>query len=250
MSSPRFFDAHAHLNLNKSRTWEKDSDWIFNNVSTTFEDFQVALRQSLKHENVYVTAGVHPLEINEHDLESTIQALDKEIGTHRKRIIAVGEIGFDFYRADQKEVENKQRRWFYAQCGLAKKYDLPLVIHVRKAHDTLLDLLEGMVDLYGVIHCFEGTEEYALRYLSLPKKWMLSVSPIVFRPGNEFRTFIRKIDINRLLVETDSPFLTEDHTKVKELIAFVAKEKEIDFEECKRILWENFCGFFKLSFNK
>lgn len=248
MDNSRFFDSHIHLNLTKSIAWQKDKDWVFNNVSTTLEDFRVALKQSLKHENVFVTAGIHPLEVDDHELQVVIDELDFAIKENRSRVIAIGETGFDFYRAEKEVVEDKQRRWFYAQYELARKYDLPLVIHVRNAHDTLLDLLEGVVDWYGIIHCFEGTEEYADRYLNLPKKWMLSVSPIVFGAGNEFRTFIRKIDINRLLVETDSPFLTSDHNKIRELVSLIAHEKEMDFEECKRILWENFCSFFKLSF--
>lgn len=141
---------------------------MFNNVSVTLEDFHVALEQSLKHGNVYVTAGIHPLEIGEHDMSSTLEDLDRNIRKHRDRIIAIGETGLDFYRADKESDFDRQQRWFYAQYELAKKYDLPLVLHVRNAHEEVLDLLSGLIGWRGVIHCFEADEKIMNRYLELP----------------------------------------------------------------------------------
>lgn len=163
----KFFDSHIHLNSGSVVGWENAKDWIFNNVSTTLEDFHVALEQSLKHSNVYVTAGIHPLELDENNLSEIIDDLDRFIRKHRDRIIAIGETGLDFYRADKDTHFNKQGQWLYAQYELAKKYDLPLVIHVRNAHEEMLQLLSNVIVWRGVIHCFEADERIMNRYLAL-----------------------------------------------------------------------------------
>lgn len=247
----KFFDSHIHINSNSLsflflKSHLKYSDWIFNNVSTTLEDFEKAIEQSNKYKNVFVTAGIHPLEIGDLDFETVIHKIDSEISVN-SRIIAIGETGLDFFRVSKEECYLNQKKWFLKHLELSKKHNLPLVIHVRNAHIELLEILEENKDVFGVIHCFEGDLETANRYLNLNKRWMLSISPIVFREGCKCREIIKHIDLNRLLVETDAPYLCDSFEKIKEIVNFISLEKQISFEECKRVLWRNFCNVFNIK---
>lgn len=242
----KYFDAHIHLNSPSLQEWlesNKFSEWIFNNISTNIEDFRIALEQAKKYSNVYLTAGIHPLEINNLNPKEVIEEFKRELASFKK-CIAIGEIGLDFYRYSKEEVFEKQKEWFLLQCNLAKELNLPVILHIRNAHQEALDLLSTL-DNYGVIHCFEGTLELAKKYLALKNNWMLSISPLAFREGSNLREVVRGIDISKLLVETDAPYLCKNNETIKDIISLIAEEKGITFEACRSTLLNNFYSFFK-----
>ncbi|AEW45971.1 Hydrolase, tatD family [Mycoplasma haemocanis str. Illinois] len=246
----KFFDSHIHLNSDRLNLWlrqRKDlyRDWIFNVVSTNLEDLEIAFSQSKEHSNVYVTAGIHPLEIDGLDLESTMELLEYKIRSNSK-VLAIGEIGLDFYRMPKEEVFENQKRWFLAQCDLAKKLNLPVMLHLRNASEEALSLLKD-INWFGIIHCYDGDLELANRFLALPGRWMLSISPIIFREGNKTSGILESIDLSHFLVETDAPYLSEDSEKVKDIIESLSKAKGINFEQCRDHLLSNFQDFFKLN---
>ncbi|CBY93503.1 TatD family hydrolase [Mycoplasma haemofelis str. Langford 1] len=246
----KFFDSHVHLNSERLKFWLKERkelyrDWIFNVVSTNLEDLEIALSQSKEHNNVYVTAGIHPLEIDGLDLESTIGFLESKIRDNPK-VLAIGEIGLDFYRFSKEEVFENQKRWFLAQCELAKRLNLPVMLHLRNASEEALSLLQD-INWFGVIHCYDGDLELANRFLSLPRRWMLSISPLIFREGNKTAGILGSVDLSRFLVETDAPYLSEDSERVKDIIESLSKAQGINFEECRERLLSNFRDFFKLN---
>lgn len=243
----KFFDSHIHLHTDSISGWENQKDWIFNNVSITLQDFYKCLEQSKNHANVFVTAGIHPLEIDSEDIDKTIKILDKEIQNNRSRIIAVGETGFDFYKTIKEESFENQKQWLLAHYELAKKHNLPLMLHIRRAHPEALEVLEGLCDCRGIIHSFDASEDIAKRYLNLKGDWMLSISPVMFRDNSEVRKYIGNIDINRLLVESDAPFLGKSYEDVKNIVKVIAEVKNLEFDVCKEILWNNFCRFFKFK---
>lgn len=165
----------------------------------------IALARS--DERIFATAGVHPHEASEHD-DASRDALRRWLADDR--VVAVGECGLDYHYMNSPR--EKQRPVFAEQVALARELALPVSIHVRgdepNAYDELLDIWcsEGGGELRGVLHCYTGTLEFARR--ALEHGFFVSFSGIVtFKKSEELREVARGLPLDRLMVETDAPFL-------------------------------------------
>jgi TatD DNase family protein len=162
----------------------------------------VALADS--HENVYATVGMHPHDAKDVGL-GELESL-RDLTAHPK-VIAVGETGLDYYYSHSPH--DVQRRVFMDFINLARQTRLPLVVHERDAAQDAAELLrsQGNGDLRGVIHCFTGDYEAACAYLDLG--FYLSFTGIItFKNAEPLRAVARQVPLERMLVETDSPYLT------------------------------------------
>ena len=165
-------------------------------------DDAVALADS--YENVYATVGMHPhdaKDVGAEELEK-LRAL-----TVHPKVIAVGETGLDYYYSHS--AHDVQRRVFMDFINLARQTGLPLVVHERNAAEDAAQLLrsEGNGDLRGVIHCFTGNYEAACAYLDLG--FYLSFTGIItFKNAESLRDVVRQVPLEKILIETDSPYLT------------------------------------------
>lgn len=121
------------------------------------------------YKNVFVTAGIHPLEVENINISDVILEIEKCISSGSK-IIAIGETGFDFYRSNKEDCLDLQKKSFLKHFDLACKYSLPLMLHIRSAHDVILEILKTLPPHFGVIHCFTGSLDIAKQYLNLPGK--------------------------------------------------------------------------------
>lgn len=152
---------------------------------------------------VYAVVGYHP-----HDAESVGEDSYQELRRwcQHPKVRAIGEIGLDYYR--DLSPRDAQDRVFRRQLALAKELGLPVVIHDRDAHEDLLRVLreEGAGEVGGVMHCFSGDEELAQRCLDLGFHIGLG-GPVTFKNGQTARAVARMVPDDRLLVETDSPYL-------------------------------------------
>jgi TatD DNase family protein len=201
----------------------------------------VALAES--HGNLYATVGMHPHDAKD-VAEQDLQKL-KELTRHTK-VIAVGETGLDYYYDHSpREV---QRRVFARFIQLARETELPIVVHERDAARDAAELLrtEGGEKLRGVIHCFTGDYHAAREYLDFG--FYLSFSGIItFKNAGALRDVVRETPLDRIFVETDSPFLTpvpnrgkrNEPAYVRFVAETVAKVKGISFEEVARVTTEN-----------
>ena len=154
-------------------------------------------------DNVFLMMGLHPTSVKsnfEQELEHVIREFSK------RHFFAVGEIGIDLYW-DKSNFEN-QKKAFKIQIQLAKKYKLPIVIHCRDAFDEIFKILESENDddLFGIFHCFTGTEEQANKAISFNMK--LGIGGVVTFKNSKIDTFLNKIDIKNIVLETDSPYLS------------------------------------------
>jgi TatD DNase family protein len=193
----------------------------------------VALADSFP--NIYATVGMHPHDAKDVGADE-LRAL-RELTSHPK-VIAVGETGLDYYY--NHSPHEVQRRVFAQFIGMARETGLPIVVHERDAAQEAAELLrsEGGRELHGVIHCFTGNYEAACDYLDLG--FYLSFTGIItFKNAEPLRDVVRKVPLERMLVETDSPFLTPmPHRGKRNEPAFVrivaervAKVKGISLEE-------------------
>lgn len=154
-------------------------------------------------ENIFLMMGLHPTSVKD-DFKEELEHVERQF--EKRAFYAVGEIGIDLYW-DTSTLEI-QKEAFRRQIQLAKKYDLPIVIHCRDAFDEIFEVLETEKDekLFGIFHCFTGTLEQAQRALSFNMK--LGIGGVVTFKNGKIDTFLDQIPIENIVLETDSPYLT------------------------------------------
>lgn len=227
-------DSHAHLNF---KAFEKDFDKIIKrslnediqiiNVGSDYSTSKKAVEIAQKYNGVYVAIGIHPIHAQEFEGLSSLKELSP-----LRNIVAVGEIGLDYFR-DYGEFKEKQKEILLEQLNLAKELNLPVILHCRMAHNDLLDILRNY-NISGVIHCFTGTWEEAKKYLD--KGFYLGINGILYK--FDLKEVIKKTPLDKILVETDCPYLTPPQSKtkrnepinVKYIVEEIAKIKEVDFK--------------------
>ena len=208
----------------------------------------VALADSFA--NIYATVGMHP-----HDAKDVgsdeLQTL-KDLTRHPK-VIAVGETGLDYYY--DHSPRDIQRRAFAQFIHMAREAELPVVVHERDAASDAAELLrsEGERKLCGVIHCFTGNYEAARAYLDLG--FYISFTGIItFKNAHALRDVVRRVPLERMLVETDSPYLTpvphrgkrNEPAYVRLVAATVADIKGVTLEQVARVTTQNTRQLFRI----
>jgi len=209
-------DSHAHIDLPE---FNKDRDQVLErarqrgvrvviNVGLDAESSRKSLAMAKKYDDVFVAVGFHPHEaakMKEGDLESLADL------TKDSRVVAIGEIGLDFYR--NLSPRQSQLEAFKKQLDLAVELSLPVVVHCRQAHEEVYDILSAWVkanpadnDRRGVIHCFSGDIGMARRYIELGFYISLAGS-VTYPSAGELVEVARELPLDRLLLETDAPFL-------------------------------------------
>jgi TatD DNase family protein len=153
-------------------------------------------------ENIFLMMGLHPTHVKENYLEE-LQHVEEELA--KRKFVAIGEIGIDLYW-DKTHLPQQQDA-FRRQIQLAKQYKLPIVIHCREAFDEIFEILEEekSPELYGIFHCFSGTYEQALQAVSYNMK--LGIGGVVTFKNGKIDQFLNEIDLQNIVLETDSPYL-------------------------------------------
>jgi TatD DNase family protein len=212
-----WLDSHCHVTADR---FDEDRDEVMERARDAGVETMIAIgsgygvlgsRDSVElarqHPDVFATAGVHPHDATELD-DAGRQQLREWLA--EPRVVAVGECGLDYHYMNSPR--ESQRTVFAEQVALARELDLPVSIHVRgdgpEAYDELLEIwvAEGGGGVDGVLHCYTGTREFALR--ALDHRFDVSFSGIVtFKKADELREVAASIPLDRLLVETDAPFL-------------------------------------------
>ncbi|MCV3728454.1 TatD family hydrolase [Ureaplasma miroungigenitalium] len=210
-------DTHTHTNMTPL---QEEFDEIaqhalenkigFNIVSCDRIMCELAVKQAAKYAHIVASIGIHPTELADMT-DADLLFLEKLIIEHRDQIVCIGEIGLDYYHELPYD-KSVQKYWFKKQLELALKYDLPVNLHIRNAHDDAIEILQEYQIKKAIIHCFTDAYKYVLIYNSLDY-YVSFPGVITFKPTNnnnisELHQCIQAVNINRLLVETDAPFLT------------------------------------------
>ncbi|MFW5868722.1 MAG: TatD family hydrolase [Armatimonadota bacterium] len=191
---------------------------------------------------VFGAVGVHP-----HDAKTVTDDVLAELAelAAGDRIVAIGEIGLDFYR--DLSPRDRQEIAFVQQIHLAREVGLPIVVHSRDAHDRTLEILEReAAGLPGVMHCFSGDERIAKRVLDMGMHIGIA-GPVTYPNADRLREVVRTIPLDRLMVETDCPYLTPQKYRGKRnepayvmyVAEAVAQEKDLSFDELAGAAAEN-----------
>lgn len=255
----QYFDTHAHIGLIYDDpieqlivTQEARQAGVARMVSicNSLHDFQQVYENLKSASNVYHAVGVSPSEV-QHPGKDWIQTIEQS--AKLPRVVAVGEIGLDYYRkfGDKKS----QIELFITQLELAAKLDLPVIIHNRDAGRDVLDILrERLPPKGGVLHCYSEDAEYAQRALDL-NLYFSFAGNLTYRNARNLHETIGVLPLDRILIESESPFMVPaDYRGKRNMPAylpvtgrFLADMLEYDEEEMAGILWENSNRFFGLT---
>lgn len=246
------FDSHCHLN--DVNLYSKIDEIIRKSIEVGVTAFLVvgydysssilAVEIAKKYPCCYASIGIHPSEID--------SILNKNIDEFFKlaleeKVVAIGEIGLDYHYQNDEIEKNRQKEWFIKQINYANKYNLPVIIHSRDAAMDTLDILKKYkINKYGVLHCFSMSVDMMKAFLNIGFYIGLD-GPITFKNAKTPIEICKEVPINRLLIETDSPYLTPTPYRGKEnapyylpLIAEeVSKIKGLSYKEVSEITYRN-----------
>ncbi|MDO5105474.1 TatD family hydrolase [Capnocytophaga sp.] len=204
-------DTHAHL---YSEAFDEDRHEMIQRamnqgvtrffipaIDSKYTQRMFALKEEYP-DNVFLMNGLHPCDVKE-NYEEELAHVEKLMQQHS--FCAIGEIGIDLYW--DKTFFKEQQEAFRRQIRLAKQHNLPVVIHCREAFDAIFEVLESEKDekLFGIFHCFTGTEAQARQAIGYNLK--LGIGGVVTFKNGKIDTFLHKIDLEHIVLETDSPYL-------------------------------------------
>lgn len=255
------FDSHCHLDDEKFNEDRKDviSNIFSSNVTKlisagySLESSKRALELTKKYPQIYTVSGISPNDIGE-NVENIQEQINKiEDLAKNEKVVGIGEIGLDYYW--NKENKEQQKFAFIKQIELANKLNLPIVIHTREAvMDTLEILKENPVNRKGVFHCCPLNVELIKEALKLDF-YISFAGPITFKNSKNADEVISIVPADKMLIETDSPYLSpepnrgkrNDSTNIKYVAEKIANVKGYTLEEVAKITYENACKIFEIK---
>ncbi len=250
-------DSHAHLSHASfgesrepllARAREAGLEAIVN-ICTTPEELEIGLELAKRYPWIYNVGSTTP-----HDAQKNGALHFEAFAAHARAgdLVAVGETGLDYhYFPETAEV---QKEWLRRYFALALECHLPVVIHCREAFDDFFDELDKHFSGKGVLHCFTGT--FAEAESVIERGWYLSLSGIVtFKKSEELRRVAARVPENRLLIETDTPYLAptpyrgrpNEPAYLLEIAKCVAEVRGVSLEALQRVTSANACEFFSLN---
>jgi TatD DNase family protein len=255
----KIFDSHAHYD---DESFDIDRDELIEtlnksgvigilNCSSSYESIKKTCELIDKWNFIYGAVGIHP----ENAGELTKDRLEeiKDIIKNNPKVIAVGEIGLD-YHWDENPPEDVQKEVFRKHMMIAKELNMPVIIHDRDAHKDTLDIIKEFPEVKGVVHCFSGSVEFAKECLKLG--YYIGVTGVItFKNAKKLVEVVKEVPIDKLLVETDCPFMTPEPNRgkrnksdyIEHIIERIALIKEIDPKQLNLQVNENFYRLMELE---
>ena len=250
-----FIDTHCHLSI---EDYDDIDQVIKDNREAGIEKIIISgctkdsiiesLELSKKYEDVFLTIGYHPSEVKDISMED-IMVLEEQL--KEDKVVGVGEIGLDYHYG--KEDIEEQKELFRTQLKLAEEYNLPVVIHSRDATNDTINILKEFPNVKGDIHCFSGSLETARIYLSMG--YYLGIGGVVTFKNSNLSKVILELGLDRIILETDSPYLTPEPYRGKKnsskyipyIAEYLAKTLDISIDEVSKITLNNTYTLFDLN---
>ena len=252
----KFIDTHAHLDF---EDLQKNIDEILKNSKSvgvekiiipgvTLEDTPKIINLIEKYENLFGAVAVHPSEAK--NWQDGYYEKLKNYALHEK-VVAIGETGLDYYW--DKSFVDLQKQVFRNHLQLAQKLNLPVIVHDREAHADVLTILKEFPKVKGVMHCFSGSAEFALECVKTGYYIALG-GPVTFKNAKKPKEVAEQVPLEKLVLETDSPFLTphpfrgkqNDPSKIILVAETIAEIKNLSIEEVATITSQNAEKLFKI----
>ena len=258
LRSDKVFDTHCHLN---DERFDEDREEIIKNVESElsgcicvgadFPSSLLAIELAERSGQIFAAVGVHP-----HDVKSMDDNMLCELSRLLKheRVVALGEVGLDYYY--EYSDRETQKQWFIRQLDLSIESKMPVIIHLRDAYGDMMDILRGYKNKLpeGVLHCFSGSKEIAKEVLAMGFHISFT-GAITFKNAENLREVVKYVPLDRMLVETDAPYLSpaphrgerNNPLYVKHVAEQVAQVKGIGLEEVIKETTRNAIDLFRLD---
>lgn len=254
------FDTHAHYT---DEQFDADRDALLSsmpknnvglimNACSSLEEMPDIIAIAEKYPHIYAAVGIHPEAV----LTATDGYLDKirEYTKHNK-VKAIGEIGLDYHWTTETKAE--QQRILSEQIDLARELNMPVIIHDREAHKDMLDILKEhkVYECGGVFHCYSGSAEMVHQIINELDMYIAFGGTITFKNANKPREAAKAVPLDRLLIETDSPYLAPTPHRGKrnsslylpEVINMLSELHGVSYEEIEKITTENGKKLFNIT---
>lgn len=255
----KIIDSHAHYD---DESFDSDRAEVFSqiqeegvvgilNCSSTYDSVGKTNNLTKEYNFIYGALGIHPENAN----ELTDERLEniKELIKSNKRIVAVGEIGLDYYW-DENPPKEVQKEVFIKHMKLAEELNKPVIIHDRDAHADTIEIMKMFPNVKGVVHCFSGSVEFARECVKLG--YYIGITGVItFKNAKKLVEVVRDVPLDKLLVETDCPYMAPEPNRgkrnksdyIKYIIEKIATIKEIDPLELNLQVNENFYNLIKME---
>jgi len=245
-------DTHCHLNF---KDYDNDRDkiigrcldkdiWLIN-IGVDYESSKQVIKLAEKYKGVYAAIAIHPHSVNKEKFN-----LNKflELGKNKK-VVAIGETGLDYmFCENDKKAQELQKKVFKQHLELAKKLKKPVIIHSRRLFPEILEIVKDY-NIKGVLHCYMGRWSYAEKYLNLG--FYISFTGLICY-ARDYDKVIKNTSLDRILIETDSPYLSPNKKdrniplNVKAVAKKIAEIKEISFKKVAEQTTKNAKKLFNL----
>ena len=259
VSEANLIDTHAHLEMPQfdgdrdeviKRTVESGISLIID-VGSDLKGSRTALELARRYDFIYASAGIHPHEVKGVTIETYKEI--RELLSDPK-VVAVGEIGLDYYK--DYSPRDIQQREFINQIRIAKEFKKPVIVHSRDAREDTLKILkdEKVSEIGGIMHCFSGDEEMARRCMDMGF-YISFAGPVTYPNADKLRKVVKSIPTNRLLTETDCPYLAPQQMRgkrnepayVRYVAEKIAEVKGLSLEDIERIIELNVYNLFRIG---
>ena len=252
-------DSHCHLDF---KDFQDDLDLVIKkaykanvkhmlSISVNLEDFNNVYKVANSYDNIYCTTGIHPNNVPENkNNELLFEKLSHNL--NKKKVIGVGETGLDFYRNEENRIN--QIEYFNTHLEVSGLFNYPTIVHTRNAEKDTINCIEKAVKKHstkGLIHCFTSTMELAKKVLD--EGFYISFSGIItFKKVDDLIDVVKYVPLDRILVETDAPFLApmpfrgkrNEPSFVTHTLKKIAEIKRKDVEDMAQITTNNFFNLF------
>lgn len=244
----KLVDTHCHID---NHQYDTDREDILKSIEENMEfavnigydlsSSRKSIEYAKKYKNIYATIGLHPTDIGD-EWNPIVEKALLEMGSEEK-VVAIGEIGLDYHWMTKSQ--SVQKQWFREQMEIAEKLGKPVVIHTREATADTIEILKEFPNLTGVLHCYPGSYETAVEIMD---NYYFGVGGVLtFKNSKKTVEFVKKIPIEKIVIETDAPYLTPEPFRGKrnmpEYVEYVIKKiaeiKEMSFEDVLEITTEN-----------
>ena len=253
----KIIDSHAHYD---DDAFNEDREQVLEeikkngvvgvlNCSSSYNSLSATDKLTREYDFIFGALGIHPE--NAYELkENAIDEIRNYIDSNDK-IVAIGEIGLDYYW-DENPPKDVQKDAFRKQMNIAKELGLPVVIHDRDAHSDTLEIMKEFPEVTGVVHCFSGSVEFAKECIKLGY-YIGFTGVITFKNAKKIIEVAKEIPLERILVETDCPYMAPEPNRgkrnksdyIKYIITRIAEIKEIDPYKANLSFNENFLRLIK-----
>lgn len=255
----RIFETHAHYDDNQ---FNEDREELIAslknigiekvvNIGSNMRNSQTTVEFTKKYDFFYGAVGVHPSDSGDMT-EKDIEIL-REMATKNNKIVAIGEIGLDYYWDEPDR--DVQEKWFIAQANLAREIGLPIVIHSRDAAERTIEIMKDIKaeEIGGVVHCYSYSKELSKVFLDMG--YYIGVGGVVtFKNGRKLKETVEYVPIEKIVIETDSPYLAPVPNRGKRnsslnlpyVIEEIAAIKQMKPEDVAEITYQNALKMYRI----